>query len=135
MSYRRTKSLCAGLGIGLAGLVFVASPALGKEPIIVKAPESEDIAIRRISYADLNLASLAGEQTLNRRVRNEVTSLCTEIAGNQDDKLSSAIDRCHGYAWIQARPQIANAVQRAREIATTGTSALSAAAITFSIPQ
>ena len=133
MSHRTKMSLCAGLGIGLAGLVFVAPPASGKEPIIVKAPEAEDIAIRRISYTDLNLASVAGEQTLNRRVRNEVTSLCTEIAGNQDDKLSSAIDRCHGNAWSQALPQIANAVQRAREIAVSGSSALSAAAITFSI--
>jgi hypothetical protein len=43
--------------------------------------------------------------------------------------------RCSGLAWDGARPQILRAVQRAREIAATGSSSIAAAAITITIPE
>jgi hypothetical protein len=42
---------------------------------------------------------------------------------------------CSGLAWDGARPQILRAVQRAREIAATGSSSIAAAAITITIPE
>ncbi len=41
---------------------------------------------------------------------------------------------CDTSAWGGARPQIARAVQRAREIAATGSSTIAAAAITIAVP-
>jgi hypothetical protein len=42
---------------------------------------------------------------------------------------------CSNGAWNDARPQIARAVQRAQELASTGHSAIIAAALTISIPK
>jgi hypothetical protein len=43
--------------------------------------------------------------------------------------------KCDNRAWGEARPQIARAVQRAHDIASTGTSPIAAAAITISLAQ
>lgn len=129
-------SLCVATAITAGGLFVVSPPASARQPIVVTAP-AEDMVVRRVSFADLNLASTAGEKTLNHRVGGAVTSLCIEAVGPDTRSLSSTIAnmRCTRQAWDGARPQIANAVQRARDIAATGSSAIAATAIVISIPQ
>jgi UrcA family protein len=98
--------------------------------VVVVAPS--DIVTRHISYADLNLAATAGERTLNRRVSGAVSGLCLEALGGRDTSLEFkySMINCSTATWGQARPQVALAVQRARDIASSGTSPIAAAAIT-----
>jgi hypothetical protein len=42
--------------------------------------------------------------------------------------------RCRGYAWRGAKPQIASAIERAQQIAATGSSTIAAVAITIALP-
>lgn len=131
MSYGKAFTLCAA-----AAMLAVATPAPAKSPpVYVVAPS--DLITRHISYADLNLASAAGEQTLRHRVSSGVTELCDEASGGRDGSTAYRYNmiRCSSAAWDQARPQMALAVQRAREIAATGSSSIVAAALTISLPQ
>ena len=129
------KTSTAIVATAAAALVPV-TPALSRPPkIVVTAPI--DAVSRHISYADLNLASEQGERTLTGRVDAGVNGLCNDGAGGNDGSLTykTYMLRCSGGAWNQARPQIALAVQRAREIAAIGTSSITAAALTISLPK
>jgi UrcA family protein len=138
ISFLRHGSLISAVGaltVVLTALT-VSSPARGKEgrPVVVTA--NPDVVTRSINYADLNLASLPGEVTLNRRVGSAVRSLCEEATGADVSfyGLSEADRLCRTSAWSQARPQIGAAVNRAREIASTGTSTIAAAGIRIALP-
>lgn len=138
MTYAKLISMCAALGLTAGAFALTAPPAFGKSaPVVVTAPAPSDMVRRHISYADLNLASPAGERTLNRRVAGAVSGLCLEATGGADGSFTMGIEirRCTNSAWEQARPQISQAVQRANEIASTGTSTFAATAITIAIPE
>jgi UrcA family protein len=131
MKHLNAITLCTAVAMSA-----MASPAVGKSTkLVVTAPL--DRVARHVSYADLNLASPAGETTLNRRVDVAVADLCLDATGANDGSFTfkAAMMRCSGSAWNQARPQIDRAVQRAREIASKGSSAITAAALTISLPQ
>jgi UrcA family protein len=129
MTYGKAFGLCAAVAT-----FVVASPATGA-PVYVIAPA--DVVTQHISYADLNLASAAGEQTLTNRVRSAVGNLCDEAVGGNNGGIEYGfnVHRCSTSAWGQARPQMALAVQRAREIASTGTSSITASALTITLPK
>ena len=130
--YSKINILVASLaitGVGLTGIVPSAAAKQQKATVTAPGP---DAPTRRVSYADLNLASLQGEKTLNRRVGYAVSSVCEESAGRLEYLEGS---KCRNFAWSGARPQIERAVQRARDIALTGHSSIAAAAITLSFPQ
>lgn len=119
-----------------SAIIFSMAPsASAKPPIVVIAPA--DIVTRHISYADLNLASSAGEDTLKARVGGAVRSLCDEVVGGEDGslRLKFAAKHCSTLAWDQARPQISRAAERARGIATTGTSTIATAAIVIKLSE
>jgi len=123
-------SLCAAVVITGAGVLIPATPASGKSPTFVVVAPSDHL-VRRISYADLNLASSVGEKTLRYRVRGGINNLCTEVGGPYESERSNCTDR----AWSQAIPQMLRAEQQAREFASTGTSTIAAAAITISFTE
>jgi UrcA family protein len=130
MKHVRAISLCAAIA------VTVTTPAFGRSaPVFVTAPV--DVVTRHISYADLNLASVPGERALQRRVGTAVTDLCLDATGGNDGspQFKLSMIRCSGEAWSGARPQMARAVQRARDIAATGSSSIVAAALTISLPK
>jgi UrcA family protein len=131
MTYQKFVFAFAAVTITAASFAAVSTPASSKTPIMVVA--DPDIVTRRISYTDLNLASAAGERTLNRRVGNGIDSLCLEATGDDGRYWSPNYMLCRSSAWRQARPQMANARQRARDIALTGTSTIAAAAITIDL--
>jgi len=138
MNYVRAISLCAAIAVASGGLFLAASPALGRGgPILVTASPPEEIVVRHVGYADLNLAAAPGQKTLNRRVGGAVSDLCTEAAGGNDGSTAFrySLIRCSNSAWNDARPQIARAVQRAQELASTGQSSIVAAALTISLPK
>ena len=106
--------------------------ALAKdETVIVRGIAPEDQIRRTVSYRDLNLATSIGERTLNRRVDAAVANLCVEAIGAvPNDTLEM---KCQHHSWEGARPQIAQAVERAKQLAATGKSSMAAVAITISI--
>lgn len=78
------KSVRSFAAVGAIAVVVtsitVSTPALAKErPVVVAA--NPEVVTRRVTYADLNLASLPGEAALNRRVGSAVKSLCIEVTG------------------------------------------------------
>lgn len=123
-------AITAVLMLGTAS-VAIARPAHNK--ITVVAPTVDpDALTTRVSYADLNLASVAGEKILNRRVGSAVHTVCAPMDNALFRFEHSA---CTSIAWNGARPQMSLAVARAREIAATGSSTIAAVAITISAPQ
>lgn len=134
MTYTRTIALSAAVLLTSGVFGLVAAPADSKSrPVVVVA--NPNLVTRHISFADLNLASAEGEQTLNNRVVGLVRDLCDETTGGRDGNYvtASSYAKCRKSAWNQARPQIMLATQRARDIASTGTSPIAAAAITLAI--
>ena len=137
MAYGNLLSMCAAVAITAGGLVVMAPKASAQHrPVVVTAP-SNDTVIRRVSYADLNLSTNAGEQLLNKRVGGAVNSVCEEATefATGSFQAKGARRACSLAAWDGARPQIQRAVDRAREIALTGSSTIAATAIVISIPQ
>jgi len=119
-----------------AGQFFLTAPRAeaASHPISVVAP-LDLIVVRRVSYQDLNLAVPAGQKALHHRVGGAVYSLCDEaIEGDSSMNMTDVLrSRCRNDAWGQANPQISLAVQRAQEIAATGTSSIAAAALVISV--
>jgi UrcA family protein len=132
MNYGKIISFSAAVVLASGVFVLVASPAHGKPVVVVANP---DIVTRHISFSDLNLASGSGERTLNHRVGGAIGELCSEATGGEDGSFLTRLEKtaCSKTAWGQAGPQIAQATQRARDIASTGASPLAAAAITINL--
>jgi UrcA family protein len=134
MNYGKALAMCAATLVAAVAIGAAASPVRARPPhTIVVVAHPEELVTRRISYADLNLASAPGERTLNRRVGYAVSSLCNEAVGG--DSTSFVYRDCDSGAWRGARPQISVAVERAREIASTGSSLIAATAITIALPR
>jgi len=133
MTYGKVFAMCAAVTITAGGLFAMTPPAVAAEPpLVVTAPDT-DLPTRRVGYADLNLASKAGEKTLHRRVGKAVKSVCDEAVG---PSASYDIDlSCRSFAWSGARPQMALAVKRAQEISLTGVSLISVGAIQIAASQ
>lgn len=130
----KAVSFSAAVALMASGFLVSASNAEAKghgRRITVTATLPDPEAPRAtVAVSDLNLASVEGEKTLNRRVDLAVSSVCGQSERSRFDEMN-----CRGFAWNGVRPQIANAVQRAHDIAATGTSAIAAAAITLAFPQ
>jgi UrcA family protein len=131
MYSEKTLALLAACAITLGGLA-IAAPAIAKEkPVVVTAPQDE-VPTRRVSYRDLNLATPLGEKTLFSRVGYAVKGVCNEATGSNAEFYAEM--SCRKGAWSGARPQIAQAIQRAHELAQFGTSSIPAVAITIAFP-
>ena len=128
MDGQKIISLCGACAITVTGFAL-SSPAFA-EPITVIATRDEDRVTKRVSYRDLNLAVARDEQRLVRRVGFAVSSVCpSEIAYIQ------IVRNCRTSAWDGARPQIALAVERAKQIASSGYSSIAPVAIVIAAPQ
>lgn len=123
-------SLLAACAVTLA--VFAAtSPAAAKQgPIVVTA--TQDIPVRLVSYRDLNLAKAEHEKMLVSRVRYAARDVCTESV-RFDTAFGNGFTSCRTQALDGARPQIDRAVERARQIAANGWSAIAPVAISISV--
>jgi len=93
---------------------------------IVGERDSENVRTIRVSYADLNLVAARDERILHRRVGGAARKVCDPNAASLSDH---GFADCVSGAWKGARPQMALAVRRAREIAATGTSSIPLVAI------
>ena len=118
--YGKLIALTASIAITTTGLALLATPAFGKTAVV--AETLGDPAVAHISYADLDLTSTDGQNALRVRVDTAVRSICGGLA----DKSSGVFAEinCRSASWQGVHPQIARAVQRARELAATGTTAI-----------
>ena len=135
MNYSRALAMCGATLVAAVAIGTVAYPleARAAGPTLEVVAHPEDFVVRRVSYADLNLASAPGERTLNRRVAGAVMDVCNEAVGGNSTDL--VYRDCATGAWQGARPQISLALQRAHEIATTGSSSIATVAIAVGAPQ
>ena len=125
----RVKSFAIASAALLAAVPAFAGQG---QPVVVYAEPSDNVRTVRVSYADLDLSSKAGEQQLATRVSGAVEKVC--LFGVDGPRLqSSGYYQCAGDAWTDARPQMARAIARARDIALNGKSSIAAAAITISV--
>jgi UrcA family protein len=127
MKYEHFWVMCAAASTALVLVVGAAGAAAQSTPsATVIGQRADDGLSVRVSYRDLNLASAKDERILNRRVGSATHVVCEPHFSNLERA------DCVTYAWRGARPQIAMAIQRAREIALTGTSGIPLVAIAIS---
>ena len=129
MKYQHFWMMCAAAGATVVVIGGAATAALAQQvqtTTIVGTRPADEGNRMIVSYRDLNLAAASDERILNRRVGGAAKSVCH----TDDFKIGErAQGKCVSYAWNGARPQIARAVQRAREIASTGSSSIPLVAI------
>ena len=115
----RSKSRIAGAFAGIAGfLVFLSSPAPAQQAVIVvQSTPPAYMNIERVPYAELNLLTRAGTESLHRRVSRAVERVCLYDNGRWYGLGEPDFNQCTWRAWNGARPQMAGAIYRAREVA------------------
>lgn len=129
MATIKLAPLCAAIAITASGVFLIASPSSAKErPVIIEGEPVQDVATRRVGYADLNLASRSGKKLLFGRVSRAVVDVC-----NEANPLAQRVDTamCRDMSWDGARPQIASVLSQARELASRGGSPVFAGAISI----
>ena len=78
---RKTYALSklAAAAVTMGGLFLPFASATTKErPVVVTAPEASSLVVRRVSYADLDLALPDGRTALHHRVGYAVSDVCAE---------------------------------------------------------
>jgi UrcA family protein len=118
-------------GVTASLLVAASASAAQQGPVVVYA-EPDNARTERVTYADLDLADRSDQRKLNHRVSGAVKRVClfeNSRSGLQD----LGYYGCADDAWDGAKPQIAQAVQRAKDIAMTGQSSIAATAITINV--
>ena len=117
----------------IAATAIFALPPVQAEPLrnVAVVGRQSQAFTRQVSYADLNLASKSDLMVLTNRVDFAVHDVCTALLS---ESFQDTMQECAGDSWDRARPQIARAVQRAHDIASTGSSPIAAAAITIGAP-
>jgi UrcA family protein len=126
-------SKLAAASVTAAGLFLPFASVTAKDrPVLVTAPT--DMVLRHVRYSDIDLAVPEGRSALYQRVGFAISDVCAEANhfDNGSFAFKSGLKQCSNVAWSGARPQIARAVQRANQLAATGTSSIAAAAITIS---
>lgn len=130
---RNLVMISSAVAIGLAGLA-ADSPALAKGTG-VKVYDATGKATLNISYADLDLASIAGRRTLDMRVSQAVSSICSEMTEGSNRTLEAAtsLRECQLSAFAKVRPQIQRAVNETRGLSSTSPAPIAATATTVAV--
>jgi UrcA family protein len=84
-------------------------------PTVSRATETNSV---RVSYADLNLASGAGQQSLQGRITYAARLVC-EIEDSRQLDLAAATNFCRSDAVARARPAYEAAIAAARHPTVT----------------
>lgn len=101
---------CAAALATVLSFGATVTPAFAKEPTAVVYGEREPLPTIRVSYSDLNLLSIHGQNTLNSRVGSAVRSLCPRSSVMPVADVART-NSCRDFAWSGARTQIASAIQ------------------------
>lgn len=104
--------------IGGAGILCMAIPAIAQDDggeIVVtgkEIPEGMEPVSKKVSIKDLDLTTQAGVDKMESRVAGAVKSICSPAFSRRMSKEKREI--CSDYAWASARPQMEEAIERAR---------------------
>ena len=107
--------ICAFVVVSAVTPVMVEAKPISDRPLVVIAEPEPLPPTRRVGYADLNLATQIGERTLVRRVRTAVNEVCEEEMG--PSPLFYYEHSCRVLTWKDTRPQVDQAIARARGMA------------------
>ena len=132
MLTRFNRTAAAVLSGVTASLLVAASASAAQNKPVVVYGGSENTRTEHVSYADLDLNNNKHQKRLNLRVTGAVKRVClyeNSRPGLQD----SGYYHCADDAWSSVKPQIAQAVQRSKDIAMTGQSSIAASAITINL--
>jgi UrcA family protein len=130
--FNRSKlyRLCAATGVTVAIMVGAATAAVAQQVTVIGPRQFEQVRHVRIQYADLDLTAAAGYKQLMNRVGWAARRACNP--GSFRTLLTPGeYVGCFDGALTEARPQVDRAVDRARQLSATGTSAIPAVAISF----
>jgi UrcA family protein len=104
------------------GVLVSAAPAIAQEQSIVitgqKLPSGYELVTSTVQIADLNLATNAGVQEMEKRVAHGVATVCPTPSGTAPGYELHDYDACKKFAWAGARPQMDKAVQAATQRAS-----------------
>jgi UrcA family protein len=129
--YRLTSSLRTVAGAAASAALLFGGGGASAEPRTVTVIAAPDTYTMRVAHADLDLASADGTRALSKRVTKAAHQVCNP--GLYDDGLSSQEQiGCFAGAVSGARPQVAQLIKRASELAENGSSAIPAVALTVS---
>ena len=123
--HNKLIALGASIGVTTIGLALIAPPAFAQTLGAVATPDTH------ITYGDLNLASIGGENALRARVETAVRNNCAGLADRSSGIFAEV--NCRTASQKEVDPQIARAVLRAREFAATGTSRIPP--VTIALPK
>ena len=128
--FTRLSKIAAVLS-GVTASLMITTPALAQGRPVVVYGQDANVPTERVSFADLNLATRSGEKMLQARVSNSVDRVC-QYNGGGIGLIDNGFVNCAFGAWKDARPKMALAIARARDIALNGRSSIAATAITIS---
>src|SRR4051794_848939 len=114
MNYTKALAMCGAALVAATAIATTATP-VDARPYTYAHPYSNvtvvahpgDYLVRRVSYADLNLASSPGVAILHNRVDNAVNDVCTEV---EIQSYQFTHQECSEDSWDRARPQVYQAV-------------------------
>jgi len=110
--------IAAALAATAGSLVFLSSPAPAQQGVIViQAVPPAYMNIERVPYGDINLLTRAGENRLHRRVSQAIERVCLYDNSRWYGLSEPDYNHCTWGAWNGARPQMAGAIYRARQLA------------------
>ncbi|KUR72415.1 hypothetical protein AQZ52_03920 [Novosphingobium fuchskuhlense] len=95
------------IAAGLAGLVLAAQPALA-HPAEAPANPELIVAHRLVSYADLDLATAAGQARFDARLRRAASAVCENNAGPHPLAEAMEARRCYRDALQSAQQMMAD---------------------------
>ena len=122
---RKTAAVLSGV---TASLLLAMPSAAQQRPVVVYGEQSQLIT-ERVPYGDLDLSAGTDRKLLYARVGKAVRNVCDFDAA----AVVGDYRACSTVAWKDARPQIAEALDRAEQLALARAPATSAAALTISI--
>lgn len=123
----KTLVAASALAVGCGSMSVLAAQS---QPVVVYGLQDENTRTERVSYADLNLANNKDARKLNFRVAGAVKRVCLYDSA-QIGLRDSGYIRCSSGAWAMAKPQIAQAIARHKEISLNGSSSIAVVAITI----
>lgn len=125
------NSLLLGATLALATAAGAVPPGAQAPVQVIGQRIADDQLTERVGYRDLNLASASGQKALTSRVRSAVGTVCSPLDGTN---LRTRQQHCRSFAWHGAKPQMARAIERAQQLAATGSTSLPQVAIAVRAP-
>jgi UrcA family protein len=104
--------------IGLAAAAFLSGAANARSIVVTR----DALPTARVSYADLDLANIAGRATLQGRIRSAADTVC-EVAGDRSLKTQLAVISCTHVAIADGLRQADRIIERKLSGATVATAA------------